>query len=85
MQITYPDASTHFRSLDDSYYYLHGKQIFVAIINHTGSMEHHLALVEGDRLYVRGNHWNGFTYGEKLDTRESGIFPSFKITDILQV
>jgi glycoprotein 6-alpha-L-fucosyltransferase len=87
MQVRFPDASWRFRSLDDVYYFGGGNgHEVVAIRDHEprrGTSE--IELKKGDVIGLAGNHWNGFSKGNNKRTNKIGLFPSFKVRDIIQL
>jgi glycoprotein 6-alpha-L-fucosyltransferase len=87
MQTRFPDASWRFRSLDDVYYY--GGQnghVMIALVDHTPLKNtEEIELRKGDHISLAGNHWNGLSKGKNHRTNQIGLFPSFKVKDILQV
>ena len=75
------DWCTAFNSLDDIYYY--GGQRphdMIAILNNQGD-NGHISFSVGDVIGIAGNHWNGESKGENRRTRQTGLFPSFKVVD----
>lgn len=87
MQTRFPDASWRFRSLDDVYYYggQNGHNV-LAVFDHIprrGSGE--IELKKGDFVGIAGNHWNGFSKGKNQRTGKTGLFPSYKVIDHIQV
>lgn len=84
MQNNYPDASARFRSLDDIYYYGGGgKHIVQAHIPHEPGRANEVSLRVGDKIHIAGNHWDGFSKGLNLRQVEQGLFPSFKVEDVI--
>lgn len=63
MQPRHPDASAKFRSLDDVYYYGgSGPAHFqVAVLPHNATRPEEIELLVGDRIFIAGNHWDGFS------------------------
>ena len=86
MQNRFSDASWRFRSLDDVYYY--GGQIehlVQAIFEHIPKTEYgEIELKKGDMIGLAGNHWDGFSKGKNHRTNEIGIFPSYKVKDVIR-
>ena len=86
MQTRHADASSRFRSLDDIYYYGgqngHDQQ---AVISHRGRNNKELDLRVGDRIGVAGNHWDGWSKGLNKRTVHPGLYPSFKVQDVVDV
>ncbi|KAL0266815.1 UNVERIFIED_CONTAM: hypothetical protein PYX00_009258 [Menopon gallinae] len=86
MQTYVPDATSHFTSLDDSYYY--GGQNghpAVAVIDHQAETALELDLKVGDQIAIAGNHWDGYSKGRNLRTNQIGLFPSFKVQNRVKV
>lgn len=84
MQPRYPDASWRFKSLDDIYYF--GGQNdhkMRAIYNHIAENENEIDLIEGDIVGIAGDHWNGYSKGKNERTGKIGLFPSYKVKDII--
>jgi glycoprotein 6-alpha-L-fucosyltransferase len=85
MQTRYPDAYNRFASLDDIYYY--GGQNphpQIVILNHVPKREGEIELKINDEIEVYGNHWNGFSKGRNLRTSLTGLFPSFKVKNLIK-
>ena len=87
MQTMHADASRYFRSLDDIYYF--GGQTGhhqVALVEHNGQPgSEELDLVPGEMIGVAGNHWNGFSKGRSERTGRTGVYPSYKVREHLQI
>ena len=86
MQTMWPDASTAFHSLDDIYYY--GGQSAhqqIAIYKHEPRSHSELELMPGDPVGVAGNHWDGYSKGTNKKTGRSGLYPSYKVVDQVDV
>lgn len=80
MQTKHPDAASHFRSLDDIYYYGGQSQHSrVAILPHKPKGPKELELNAGDLVGVAGNHWDGWSKGKSVRTGLTGLYPSFKV------
>ena len=80
------DASRKFHSLDDIYYFGGQNEHKVrARYAHKATSSNELDLEVGDELSIAGNHWNGFSKGFSHRTHLEGIFPSYKIEDIVDV
>nr|XP_022901745.1 alpha-(1,6)-fucosyltransferase [Onthophagus taurus] len=82
MQNYFPDASDKFKSLDDIYYFggqnQHNR---VALLPHTAQSQGEINLNVNDLVGVAGNHWNGYSKGKNLRTKQTGLYPSFKVQD----
>uniref|UniRef100_A0A1B6CPN6 Alpha-(1,6)-fucosyltransferase n=1 Tax=Clastoptera arizonana TaxID=38151 RepID=A0A1B6CPN6_9HEMI len=85
MQALHPDAADKFRSLDDIYYY-GGQNIHrrVAILPHRASSADQMDLDIGDTIGVAGNHWDGYSKGRNLKSNKIGLYPSFKVEDLVE-
>ncbi len=84
MQVRFPDASWRFRSLDDVYYFGGGNgHRVVAIRDHDPFSSFEIELKKGDIIGLAGNHWNGFSKGTNTRTNKVGLFPSYKVKDIV--
>ncbi|XP_046665025.1 alpha-(1,6)-fucosyltransferase [Homalodisca vitripennis] len=85
MQSLYPDASDRFRSLDDIYYFggqaLHRR---VAVLPHKSQGPEQMDLQVGEMVGVAGNHWNGYSKGRNLRTNQVGLYPSFKVEEVVE-
>lgn len=86
MQVHNTDASTWFYSLDDIYYYggqnAHNQQ---ALYKHRAQTEHEISLEPGDLVGVAGNHWDGYSKGVSRQSGKTGLYPSFKVEDKVQI
>ncbi|KAF0715955.1 alpha-1,6-fucosyltransferase-like, partial [Aphis craccivora] len=79
MNSLHPDASTRYTSLDDIYYF--GGQNYrlnEAVFSHEANNQYEIDLQVGDKIYVFGNHWNGYSKGKNLRTELVGLYPTFK-------
>ncbi|KAK0056407.1 alpha-(1 6)-fucosyltransferase-like isoform X2 [Biomphalaria pfeifferi] len=89
MQTMHGDASNWFRSLDDIYYFGGQTHHLVRAMesNEEGEdLEGNkiIKLRKGDLIETAGNHWNGFSKGTSLSTGETGLYPSYKVEDVLE-
>lgn len=86
MQTRRPDASFDAHSLDDIYYYGGQKPHKQAVIYghepEPGSEE--IELRVGDVIVTAGNHWNGYSKGRNIRTEKTGLYPSWKVEDIIE-
>lgn len=86
MQTMHVDASDKFVSLDDIYYYggqmNHFQEVSIA---HHPQKPDQLELRKGDILGIAGNHWNGFRKGKNQRNGQSGLYPSFKVNDKIEI
>lgn len=85
MQNLHPDAADRFRSLDDIYYYggqgIHRR---IAVLPHRANSPDQIDLEIGDTVGVAGNHWDGYSKGRNLRTNQIGLYPSFKVEDLME-
>ena len=86
MQALHPDASGKFQSLDDIYYFggQSGHNV-KAIYTHKSRNAEEMDLELGDVIGVAGNHWDGFSKGTNERTGSIGLYPSYKVEDIMDV
>uniref|UniRef100_A0A224XLR6 Alpha-(1,6)-fucosyltransferase n=1 Tax=Panstrongylus lignarius TaxID=156445 RepID=A0A224XLR6_9HEMI len=85
MQSLHHDASTRFRSLDDIYYFGgQGNHQKVAKLKHKATSPDQMDLELGDIVAVAGNHWDGYSKGRNLRTNRIGLYPSFKVDDVVE-
>ncbi|XP_050726304.1 alpha-(1,6)-fucosyltransferase-like isoform X2 [Eriocheir sinensis] len=86
MQTYNPDASSYFRSLDDIYYYggqnAHNQK---ARFPHNPRKSEELALLPGDIVGIAGNHWDGYSKGVNRRTRQNGLYPSYKMEEVVDI
>ncbi|XP_014661833.1 PREDICTED: alpha-(1,6)-fucosyltransferase-like [Priapulus caudatus] len=82
----HPDASAWFRSLDDIYYFggqhAHNQR---ALYKHEKSSVQEIDINVGDVVGIAGNHWDGFSKGLNRNTGQQGLYPSFKVEDIVDI
>ena len=86
MQTYHPDASANFYSLDDIYYYggqnAHNQE---AKYPHYPRHQNEIELKPGDTLGVAGNHWDGYSKGLNKRTGLTGLYPSYKVQDKVDI
>lgn len=86
MQPMHVDASKWFQSLDDIYYYGGQKDHNqLAIYNHSARSPDEIDFRRGDTLGIAGNHWDGFSKGVNRRTGKTGLYPSFKAIEKLDI
>ena len=86
MQTLHPDASDRFHSLDDIYYY--GGQSahnVLALYEHTAQSPSEIDMRPGDLIGIAGNHWDGYSKGQNRKTGKTGLFPSYKTEDKVEI
>ena len=86
MQTLHPDASHRFKSLDDIYYF--GGQnghTQMAVYSHEPRGPDDLQMVPGDHVGIAGNHWDGYSKGNNRRSGKTGLFPSYKMMEDVEV
>jgi len=86
MQSLHPDASDKFTSLDDIYYF--GGQLGhmqIVVTAHEARNDKEIDLNVGDVVKVAGNHWDGFSKGHNERTGRSGVYPSYKVREKIDI
>ena len=48
-----------------------------------GSKE--ISLSPGDKIGIAGNHWNGYSKGTNRRTGAVGLYPSYKVRDVISI
>ncbi|MGH0192513.1 UNVERIFIED_CONTAM: hypothetical protein FKN15_017030 [Acipenser sinensis] len=85
MQTLHPDASSHFHSLDDIYYFggqnAHNQ---IAIYPHQPRTGEEIMLEPGDVIGVAGNHWDGYSKGMNRKMGRTGLYPSYKVKEKIE-
>lgn len=85
MQTLHPDASSHFHSLDDIYYFggqnAHNQ---LAVYAHQPRSPDDIPLEPGDLIGVAGNHWDGNSKGINRKTGRTGLYPSYKVKEKIE-
>ena len=77
------DAAYRYRSLDDIYYYGGQKgRYHKVVIAHAPARPEEIELRIGDEISVAGNHWNGYSKGTNLRTYRTGLYPTFKVSEL---
>lgn len=86
MQSSRPDAAKKFQSLDDIYYFggQSGHDV-EAIYPHKARDGSEIDFNVGDRIGIAGNHWDGYSKGINHHQGKSGLFPSYKVQDVMEV
>ncbi|XP_013793921.1 alpha-(1,6)-fucosyltransferase-like isoform X2 [Limulus polyphemus] len=86
MQTDHPDASGYFHSLDDVFYFGgQGDHNQVAIYDHNPRSPAEIELKKGDIVGIAGNHWDGYSKGVNRRTKKSGLYPSYKTVEDVQL
>lgn len=85
MQTLHPDASAHAHSLDDVFYFggqgAHSQKVIYDHEARPGSSE--ISLQAGDLVGIAGNHWDGYSKGVNRRTNVVGLYPSYKVTEVI--
>lgn len=86
MQSSQLDAAKKFQSLDDIYYFggQSGHDV-KAIYPHKSQGGSQIGLYVGDRIGIAGNHWDGYSKGVNHRGGGDGLFPSYKVEDVMEV
>ena len=86
MQASQPDAADKFQSLDDIYYFggQSGHNVR-AIYPHQSEDGSQMNLQVGDLVSIAGNHWDGYSKGLIRRMGREGLFPSYKVEDVMEV
>ncbi|KAE9527274.1 hypothetical protein AGLY_012972 [Aphis glycines] len=80
------DASAQFTSLDDAYYFNDQiRRLNVAVLPHKAKRPQEMDLKVGDEIEVVENQWNGYSKGIHLRTNKSLLYPTFKVTQKIEV
>lgn len=87
MQTMHGDASRNFRSLDDIYYFggQTGHYQVAQVVHQAQPDSDELDLIPGDLIGVAGNHWNGFSKGRNERTGRTGVYPSYKVREHIEL
>ncbi|ELU04531.1 hypothetical protein CAPTEDRAFT_97586 [Capitella teleta] len=87
MQTLHPDASARFKSLDDIYYFggQNGHSQMAAYPHEPRSGSDEMQLVTGDHVGIAGNHWDGYSKGNNRRTGKTGLFPSYKMVEDVEI
>lgn len=85
MQTLHPDASSYAHSLDDVFYFggqhAHSQK---ALYDHKARPDNQeISFEAGDTIGIAGNHWDGYSKGINRRTRQQGLYPSYKVEEIV--
>jgi len=85
MQSLHPDAANRFHSLDDIYYFGgQSKHEQIARFQHKPLNDNEIELMVGDLVGIAGNHWDGYSKGVNKRTGKTGLYPSYKTSEIYE-
>ena len=84
MQQRVIDAAWRVQPLDDVYY-LGGQNAHNqrAVISNTADWPNEFSFQRGDIIGTEGNHWDGFSKGTDKTSGQSGLYPSYKVEEIV--
>ena len=86
MQQRLIDAAWRVQPLDDVYYFggqnAHNQR---AVINHKAVWPNEFSFNQGDIIGTEGNHWDGFSKGSDKTSGLSGLYPSYKVEEIVNI
>jgi glycoprotein 6-alpha-L-fucosyltransferase len=86
MQQRVIDGAWRVQPLDDVYYFggqnSHNQRTF---ISHKAIWPNEFSFERGDIIGTDGNHWDGFSKGSDKTNRQSGLYPSYKIEEIINI
>ncbi|CAF1198684.1 unnamed protein product [Rotaria sordida] len=86
MQQRVVDGAWRVQSLDDIYYFggqsLHNQR---AVISHKSIPRNKFSFERGDIISLEGDHWNGFSKGSDNTNYLTGLYPSYKTEEIVNI
>ncbi|CAF1202176.1 unnamed protein product [Rotaria sordida] len=86
MQQRVVDDAWCVQSLDDIYYFggqsLHNQR---AVISHKSISRNKFSFERGDIISLEGDHWNGFSKGSDNTNYLTGLYPSYKTEEIVNI
>ncbi|CAF4639603.1 unnamed protein product, partial [Rotaria sp. Silwood2] len=86
MQQYVVDGSWRIQSIDDIYYFGGQSSHYQrAVISHKNIWPGELSFERGDIIKTEGNHWDGFSQGSHTKNGTSGLYPSYKTEDIINI
>jgi glycoprotein 6-alpha-L-fucosyltransferase len=86
MQTYHPDASADAQSLDDVFYFSpQPEHLQRALVPHMPRDPTEIELQAGDLIHISGNFWNGSTDGINKRTGKKGLYPSYKVEEVISV
>lgn len=86
MQTYHPDASADVQSLDDVFYYIQQPEhLQRAVASHIPRDPTEIDLQAGDLIHISGNFWNGSTKGINKRSGNKGLYPSYKVEEVINV
>ncbi|CAF1199038.1 unnamed protein product [Rotaria sp. Silwood1] len=86
MQQRVVDGGWRVQPLDDVYYFggqnPHHQR---AVISHKAVWPNEFSFERGDIISTAGNHWDGFSRGSDNTNGQSGLYPSYKVEEIVNI
>ncbi|CAF4932014.1 unnamed protein product [Rotaria sp. Silwood1] len=86
MQQRVIDGAWRVQPLDDVYYFggqnAHNQR---AVISHKAIWPNEFSFERGDIIGTEGNHWDGFSKGSDKTNSQSGLYPTYKTEEIVNV
>lgn len=86
MQTLHADAASYAHSLDDIFYFggqhAHSQKALYDHVAMPDSQE--ISFNAGDTIGVAGNHWDGYSKGINRRTNQEGLYPSYKVEEIIR-
>lgn len=76
----------HAHSLDDVYYFA-GQHTHLqkALYDHEARPNsQEISFNTGDQIHTLGNHWDGYSKGINRRTKQEGLYPSYKVTEVVE-
>lgn len=87
MQTLHADAAAYAQSLDDIFYFGgQGAHSQRAVYDHKARPgNNEIDIAAGDIVGIAGNHWDGYSKGINRRTNKEGLYPSYKVAEIMTV
>jgi glycoprotein 6-alpha-L-fucosyltransferase len=86
MQQRVTDGAWRVQPLDDVYYFggqnAHNQ---LAVISHKSFWPNEFSFERGDTIGTEGNHWDGFSKGSDKINGQSGLYPTYKTEEIVNI
>ena len=86
MQQRVIDGAWRVQPLDDVYYFggqnAHNQR---AMISHKAVWPNEFSFQRGDLIGTEGNHWDGFSKGSDKTNHQSGLYPTYKTEEIVNI
>jgi len=86
MQQRVVDGAWRVQPLDDVYYFggqnAHHQR---AVISHKAIWPNEFSFTRGDSIGREGDHWGGFSKGSDKTNGQSGLYPTYKTEEIVNI